>query len=208
MSNTNDFINAVVTQLDTQFPTLNTCVALPGYLEGTDLTVVHANTPGVFVASVGSGDTVPVATGQIDITLQMVAYLLVVDSNAIAREQTTQTLLTGLLNYISLSGQRWGVATAHPATAVESADVHGLTKDFEPHVKDWRLGTAVLARAADLYGATDPISNLALWAITWEQPLRVGTDAFDTSGETVPHLLRSRFDKADTFTTLTPVPPL
>ena len=69
--------------------------------------------------------------------------------------------MTNLLNYISMSGQRWGVAQAHLTAAIESADMHGLTKDFEPHVKDWRLGTAVLTRAADLYGSTDPVSNLA-----------------------------------------------
>ncbi len=205
MSNINTFIAAIVNKLSTQFSELNTCVALPGYVESTDITVIHANTPGVFVASVGTGEIKPVETGQSDITLQLVAYLLIVDNNSIQREQTAQVLLTGLVDYISTNGQRWGVAEAHPSAAVESADVHGLTKNFEPHVKDWRLGTAVLARAADLYGATDPISNLALWAITWEQILRVGTDEFDNTGEQVPDDPQFRFDEDDPFITLTTV---
>ncbi len=199
MSNINTFIIAIINKLSTQFPELNICVALPGYLESTDLTVIHANTPGVFVASVGTGEIMPVETGQSDITLQLVAYLLIVDNNSIQREQTAQVLLTGLVDYISTNGQRWGVAQAHPSAAVESADVHGLTKDFEPNINDWRLGTAVLARAADLYGQVDPISNLALWAITWEQILRVGTDEFDNAGEQVPNDPQVRFDEDDPF---------
>jgi hypothetical protein len=187
MSNINLFIDSIVNSIDNQFPELQTCVALPGYLETTDLTVIHANTPGVFVASVGSGGVTPVETGETDVALHMVAYLLVVDPDSIQREQTTQQLMTGLLSHIGVSSQRWGLANAHPATAVESEDVHGLTNNFQPHVKDWRLSTAILSRAADLYGASDPISNLALWAITWEQTLRTGANAFDDSGETVPN---------------------
>ncbi|ODS24435.1 hypothetical protein AB835_03815 [Candidatus Endobugula sertula] len=205
MSNTNALINAVVSQLKAKFTTLKTCVALPGYLESTDLSSVHANTPGVFVAAVGTGDIVPIETGQRDITLQMVAYLLVINNNSIQREHVAQTLLSGLLDYISMNGQHWGLATAYPTTGIESADVHGLTKKFEPHVKDWRLGTAVLARAADLYGSTNPISNLALWAITWEQMLRVGIDEFDSGGLQVLHSLQSRVKGEAAHTALTTV---
>jgi len=187
MSTIYSFIDSVVDNIKTTFSDrLNTCVSLPGYLETTDLTVIHENTPGVFIAPVGSGEIVRVETGETDITLQMVAYLLVVNNNSLQREQIAQDLVSDLLHYIAMSGQRWGVVNAHPTTAVESADVHGLSKDFEPNVRDWRLGAAVLARAADLYGSTDPVSNLALWAITWEQMLRVGANAYDTTGEITP----------------------
>ncbi len=107
--------------------------------------------------------------------------------NAIERERVAQNLLTGLLTHMSSTAQRWDMKEAHPATAIESADVHGLTNNFTPHTKDWRLGTAVLARAADLYGGNDPISKLALWSITWEQKLRLGNNTFaggDTSVST------------------------
>ncbi len=187
MSDINIFVDSVVSSISNQFPELNTCVSWPGFLETTDLSVIHANTPGVFVAPVGSGAVTPIESGETDVTLHMVAYLLVVNTDSLQREDTAQRLLTGLLGYIGLGAQRWGLPNAHPATAVESEDVHGLTSDFQPHVKDWRLGTAILARAADLYGGpTNPISNLALWAITWEQTLRVGNNVFDNSGETVP----------------------
>jgi hypothetical protein len=194
MATIKDFLESIVGNLKENFPELKTCVVLPGFLETTELQEVHKNTPGVFVAPVGNGEITHVETGESDITLQLVLYLLVVDqpgeedgiSNATEREQIAQILLSKLLSHMSSTAQRWGLPEAHPATAIESADVHGLTNDFIPHTKDWRLGTAVLARAADLYGGQDPISNLALWAITWEQRLRLGKNDFATTDVPVP----------------------
>ncbi len=186
------FLEHIVEDLTANFPELKTCVVLPGYLETTELQEVHRNTPGVFIAPVGNGEITHVKTGESDITMQMVLYLLVVDQpgaddgirDAVMREQVAQDLLTKLLAHMSRTAQRWGLDGAHPAMAIESADVHGLTNNFTPHTKDWRLGTAVLARAADLYGGSDPISQLALWAITWEQKLRLGINELD--GESPP----------------------
>ena len=49
MPNIHTFTASIVDKLGSQFLELNTCVALPCYLETTDLSVIHANTPGVFV---------------------------------------------------------------------------------------------------------------------------------------------------------------
>ena len=194
MATIKQFLDSIVSNLQENFPELKTCVVLPGYLEARELQEVHRQTPGVFIAPVGNGEITHVDTGESDITLQMVLYLLVVDQpgeddgirNAIEREEVAQVLLSKLLSHMSSSAQRWGMEAAHPATAIESADVHGLTNDFVPHTKDWRLGTAVLARAADLYGGEDSISNLALWSITWEQRVRMGINDFATTGAQVP----------------------
>lgn len=196
MATIKDFLENIVGNLRETFPEVKTCVVLPGFLETTELQEVHKNTPGLFVAPVGNGEITHVETGESDITMQLVIYLLVVDqpgeedgiSNATEREEVAQVLLSKVLGHMSSTAQRWDFPEAHPATAIESADVHGLTNDFIPHTKDWRLGTAVLARAADLYGGkTDPISNLALWAITWEQRLRLGNNDFAVNGASVPN---------------------
>ncbi len=187
-------LDSIVVDLKKHFTELKTCVVLPGYIETTELVEVHKNTPGVFVAHVGNGEITHVETGQSDITLQLVMYLLVVDqpgeadgiANAVERERVAQDLLSRLLTHMSASAQRWGMAEAFPATAIESADVHGLTNNFTPHTRDWRLGTAVLSRAADLYGGNDPISRLALWAITWEQKLRMGENRLADIGADQP----------------------
>ncbi|MEO0443488.1 MAG: hypothetical protein AAFZ92_07075 [Pseudomonadota bacterium] len=188
------FLDSIVSNISENFPQLKTCVVLPGFIETTELLEVHRNTPGVFVAHVGNGEIKHIGSGESDVTMQMVMYLLVVDQpgeadgirNAIERERVAQDLLTGLLIHMSSTAQRWGMDDVHPVTHIESADVHGLTNNFTPHTKDWRLGTAVLARAADLYGRDDPISKLALWAITWEQKIRVGHNVFRDTDTPIP----------------------
>ncbi len=49
-----------------------------------------------------------------------------------------------------------------------------------------RTSVSVLARAADLYGGSDPISQLSLWIVSWEQGLRIGENAFDDPSGAVP----------------------
>ncbi|MEE8058992.1 MAG: hypothetical protein V3T17_14325 [Pseudomonadales bacterium] len=204
MTTINTLITNIVTHIKSDFPELVACEALAGYLETTTVDTLHANTPGLYIASVGSGEMAPVETGQRDITVQLVAYLILVNAtDSLQREEDTQLLISNLLAYVGWN--RWGLGNVHPAMAVESADVHGLTNDFQPHVKDWRLGVSVLARAADIYGSDNPVSNLALWAITWEQQIRVGDDLYDDSGDTTPTHLYVPTDSGDAYTALTTV---
>lgn len=153
------------------------CEPLAGYIETTEVSAIHTKTPGVFIASVGSGDATPVETGEIDTIMQMVAYILVVEKDSLRREKKAQRLVTKMLMFVP--GNHWGLPNVFPAKAVESADLHGLTKGFKPDVSSWRSGVSVLARASDLYGGTDPIANISLWAITWEQMIRIGTPLED-----------------------------
>ena len=186
MTTISDLVTAVVTNTKIDFPGLVACEALAGYIETTSIDTIHANTPGFYVTSVGSGEIIAVENEMRDVTVQMVAYLILVNSqDSLQREEDTEILISNLLAYIGWN--RWGLSNVHPASAVESTDVHGLTQNFQPHVKDWRLGVSVLARAADLYGGNNPISNLALWAITWEQRVRMGIDAFDIGGPNPPN---------------------
>ena len=185
-------ISAVVVSLRTRFPELIRCQSLAGYIETTSPADIHKDTPGVYVASLGTGDVVAVETGERDIVVRMVAYLISVSEKSQQREVQAQILITNLLDHISW--QRWGLPNAHPAREVQSNDVYGLTENFEPHIKDWRLDVSVLARAADLYGGDDPVSYLTLWAITWEQMLRVGTNIYDNNDSTVPYQFTARFN--------------
>ncbi|MEE8057938.1 MAG: LamG-like jellyroll fold domain-containing protein [Pseudomonadales bacterium] len=205
MANVNTLITGVVTTIKTQFPQLLACEALAGFLETTNVADIHSNTPAVYVASVGTGELTWVPSGENDLTVHMVAYVLLVNAiDSLQREQDNQILVTDLLDYVGRQ-QRWGLTNVHPATAVESEDVHGLTQDFQPHVKDWRLGVSVLARAADLYGGDEPVSNLALWAITWEQMIRIGEDLYDNAGETLPTDVRVRSDPDAAYVLITHV---
>ena len=51
----------------------NSCQALAGLLETTELPALHQQTPAVFVAMAGTGEMIQVETEQQDTVLQMVA---------------------------------------------------------------------------------------------------------------------------------------
>lgn len=177
MSHFSDYTDTVVASIGTRLAErLKTCKALAGLLETTELSALHQKTPAVFVAMAGTGEMTHVETEEEDTVVRMVAYLLVVNSNAQERELAAQELIPRLL--VHIAGQQWGLSYAHPAAAIESQDLHGLAQGFKSDTSSWRTGVSVLARAADLYGGDDLIKHLAIWAVTWEQKLRIGTDAF------------------------------
>lgn len=156
----------------------------PASIRGPD------KTPAIYVHLAGTGELKLVASGEKDVVAQVVAYVLVVHQDAIECEQHALDIVLGLLD--GIPGERWGQPYAHPATNVESADMHGLVKGFKPDTSSWRVGVSVLARAADLYGGDDSSDHLAIWAVTWEQTLRIGTDAY-TAEDGYPQPLSSRF---------------
>ena len=133
----NTYLNQVVNKINTQFKTqynkLMACEVLPGYLETTSLSEVHSQTPAIFVTHVGMGELQVLPSGQQDIKLQMVAYLIIHnDENALQREQDMMVLQSQFFSY--LSTQRWGLNNVHHATSIQSADAHGLIKDFKSSI--------------------------------------------------------------------------
>lgn len=177
MTKINDFITAVVSKVNTELTDqIEECKPLAGLLETTDISAIHSKTPAVFISVVGSGESTLLETSEVDAKMLVVAYILVVKSNSIEREQITNSIVSRLLGCVA--GDRWGLDYAYPAMSVESCDMHGLAKGFKPDVSSWRYGVSVLSRAADLYGGSDPISNMAIWAVTWEQTLRLGEDIY------------------------------
>ena len=174
MPDLSDFIRNVANDMQTEFASeLKVARPLAGLLETTDLAALHANTPAVFISTVGTGKLTLVETGEKDIEVYIIAYVLVVNPDSVDREKTAQQIVARLLDYVPY--RRWGFSGAFPAMAVESADLHGLSKGFKPDVTSWRTSVSALSRASDLYGGSDPISHLALWAVTWEQVLRTGS---------------------------------
>lgn len=172
MSDLSQFLDTIADDVKREFASyIKECKPLAGLLETTDLAALHANTPAIYIATVGTGELTPIETGERDIKIFIIAYVLVVNADSVERERITQEIVNGLLVYVPL--RRWGVKRAFPALAVESADLHGLSKGFKPDVTTWRTSVSALSHASDLYGGTDPVSNLALWAVSWEQVLRL-----------------------------------
>jgi len=178
MTGIEKLIKSIVTNLKDKFIDLKTCEALAGFLETTTHQHIITTTPGIYIANVGSGGIKTVPSGEIDIKLYMVAYLMVYNkTNSQKREHTVQKLLNDLLIYISDS-QYWSLNNTFAAKSVESMDFHGLSKGHQSSPSEWRTGFPVMAWASDLYGEGSPIDNLALWAITWEQRIRIGDNVY------------------------------
>lgn len=173
MSELLDFIGSIAEHIGAEFSShIQVCKPLAGLIETTDIAAIHAKTPAIYVASVGSGKTSMIENGQKDINVYLLAYILVVNPDSVARERSALELVDGLLNFVPCN--RWNRPNAFPAADVESADLHGLSKGFKPDVTTWRTSVSALSRASDLYGGDDPVSHLALWAVSWEQTLRIG----------------------------------
>jgi hypothetical protein len=180
MSEIAKFINQIAADISAQLnATINTCKPLAGLIETTDLAAIHANTPAIFIATVGTGELKLVETEQKDIKLYLIAYVVVVNPDSIEREAVTRDIVDTLLCYVPF--QRWQNPNAFPAADIESADLHGLSKGFKPDVTSWRTSVSALSRAADLYGGDDPVSHLALWAVSWEQVIRMGRMSEDNT---------------------------
>lgn len=171
-------------------------VPLAGLVETTmDSATLHQEgSATIYTATVGTGEMILVETGEYDVLFQMVAYLLVVETNSLLRVSRVHNLLTRMLTFTH--GQRWGLNNTEPADLVECADLHGLSKGFKPDTSSWRRGVPVLAHAADLYGDDQPNNKLAIWAVTWEQKLRVEAFpyAIETDGFKPPEKLISKIN--------------
>ena len=194
MKNFSEFLIQVAQTIETKLgDRLTLCKPLAGYLETTDISAVHGKTPALFVTTVGTNETTFVETGECDVSLNMAAYLLVVQPDSIKREALVQDAITFLSHLIP--NQRWGIENCFPAKALEVTDFHGLSKGFQPHIANWRTGVSVLAYASELYGGTDPVSHLALWGLTWEQVIRIGAIEKEFSG--LPDELVSRIGEGE-----------
>ncbi|MBU2707537.1 hypothetical protein KCM76_16200 [Zooshikella marina] len=151
---------------------------LPGYIETTSVEDLHEKTPGFYLAHEGIGDTMSVPSGETDIVVRLVAYIIVVDKvDSLVREKTMCDLISQLS--ILISSNRWGLPFVHPAVNVVSQDLHGLSNGYKSDTSSWRTSVSVLARASDLYGGeVNPVTGLSLRTITWEQSIRVGDDLY------------------------------
>jgi hypothetical protein len=194
MTNIADFLMRVVKTIEDELGDhLKLCKPLAGYIETTDISAIHGKSPALFITTVGSSETSLVETGECDVSLNIVAYLLVVQPDSLKRESQVQDTITRLSMLIP--NQQWGMKNCFPAKELEITDFHGLSKGFQPHITSWRTGVSVLAYASDLYGGSDPVSHLALWGFTWEQAIRIGQ--IEAPPAKLPNELISRISQPD-----------
>lgn len=152
---------AVVDHLAATLPGLATCALYAGEFAGGEIVRASVKSPAVLVACLGASRKADVDTGESEWTCRFAAYCLA--RHAGGREQRAVAALQiaeAVLGQID--GGRFGLTGVYPARAT---------------------------RIDNMYAAAIDKAALALWAVTWEQVARLGTDEWTDAGGTLPDTL-------------------
>lgn len=154
MATPNQTQQAAVAYLEAQLPGLATCAAYAGEFAGTEITRASVKCPAVLVACLGVTREKEVECGQVDWRCRFAAYCLT--RNAAGREQRAVSALE----------------LAEQVLAKIDKQRFGLTGVF----------AAKVARLDNLYAAKFDKASMAIWAVTWEQTVRLGEDEWAAEG--------------------------
>jgi hypothetical protein len=120
-----------------------------------------------------------IETEENDITLQGIAYVLVLEQSQsyqpIARRSTLYTILEHVITL--LNNQRWQLAYTFPSSDITAMDLYGLSYDSDKLTGTEGWDPTIQAYAKDLYQTQQEEAfpkNLSLWCISWQQKLRIG----------------------------------
>lgn len=149
---------AAIEAVKAAIPTLATCAQYAGEFSGGELSRASVQSPAVLVACLGITRDSGVDCGQVDWMCRFTAYCMV-----------------------RHAGGRWPRAEgALELAALVLAAVDGSRFKFLTGV--W---PAKVTRLDNLYAEAFDKSGVALWAVTWEQKTRLGSDEWAES-ESVP----------------------
>ena len=119
---------------------------------------------------------------QNDITLQGIAYLLVLNNPSNNQRKACLRRLYTLLEYLlaMLNNQRWGLNYTFPTSDITAMDLYGLSYDSDKLATSEGWDPTIQAYAKALYqtnsGGESYPKNLILWFVSWKQKLRMGNN--------------------------------
>ncbi|MGV6839986.1 MAG: hypothetical protein ACWA40_07300 [Planktomarina sp.] len=129
-------------------PDLNTCKAIEGKFDLTELKRQSFAAPAVLVSILGAGQDVTYAGSSYTFKLSFAAYVVTRDSMSLPRAQASAAIVQALMGLVP--GQNWG----EPA-----------------------LGAAQNVKASCLVSTKVQSSAVSLWAVTWDQPMTLFCEA-------------------------------
>lgn len=148
----NDVINSICKQIKTWLPDLKTCESHGGRFDLKEIQRISGQAPAVYVSILATGKPKEVGTGEQDIPVTFAAYVVATDRNKLPRAVAALNMTECLI--VKVCGQNWGYPD----------QVFGA-------------GTA---SSKNLYSGMIAKKGVALWAVTWQQTVRVGDDIFKT----------------------------
>ncbi len=146
----NDLIEAICKQVKTWLPELKTCESHGGRIDKDEIKRMSGRAPAVYVAVMATGKPEEVGTGEQDVPVTFVAYVVTSDKPKLPRAVAALNMTEFLIERIY--GRKWG---------------------FEDNV--FSAGTAA---SKNLYSGKIATKGIALWAVTWSQTVRLGDDIF------------------------------
>lgn len=132
----------IAAQLHQLLPGLRQCEAMEGRFDLDELKTVTARAPAVLVARLGAAMPRPLAGPHWHYHLRVAAFVVTKDALDLKRDLAAGTICQALLQRIP--GATWGLAAAGPAQDVADQS---------------------------LSGASLKAKGIALWAVTWTQPV-------------------------------------
>lgn len=133
----------------------------------------------VYTLLIGFEKSSIVETEESDVNIQAVAFILVTEAansrNLANRMKKVQQIVEAMT--LRVQNNKWGLSYAFPAREVKTMDLYGLSYSPDKLVGMQGWNPSIQAYAKDLCpSATEgsPLpNNLSLWAMLWEQQLRI-----------------------------------
>ncbi len=151
-------LESIAARLHEAFPALKACEVHDGRFDLPELRRIATRTPAMFTACLGVDQVANPGTEQADATLLLAIYIVTANAAGLSRGAAARALSEAVLQLVQ--GERWGGGT----------------------------GEAAELRAENLYSGDIDKTGVALWGISWQQVLRIGTSVWDTTGVFPVHL--------------------
>jgi len=142
-----DLPQSICAKIKEGLPHLNTCKAIEGKFDLTELKRQGLASPAVLVSVLGGKQDVTYAGSAYSFALSMAAYVVTRDSMGLPRAQAAAAILQSLMGLIP--GETWG---------------------------DPALGAAQDVKMTCLVSSKVQSNAVSLWAVTWTQPITLFCD--------------------------------
>ncbi len=136
---------AIIDKINAELPELKAVSPHPGRFNLDELKRIATKLPAVRVALMGTPTVNILETGENEAVLRLAAFVVTGDRRQLPKDEAALAIVESLLVFIP--GQRWGVKGAMDAKGV---------------------------KADNLFSGKVERQGVAMWAVTWEQSIRIG----------------------------------
>ncbi|WP_174889357.1 phage protein Gp37 [Candidatus Williamhamiltonella defendens] len=141
---------AIMDKINAQLTELKAVAPHPGRFNLDELKRIATQLPAVRVALMGMPRVHMLETGENEAVLRLAAFVVTGDRRQLPKDEAALAIVESLL--VLIPGQRWGVTGT-----MDAKDV----------------------KADNLFSGQVERQGVAMWAVTWEQSVRLGKDVWD-----------------------------